>query len=80
MSSNGKLIYYAGLAISSGLVAYGGYQILKKRQKDEAASDVTARQLRGFFYLILASLILSFFQMLAAGNVNLANLVGLARF
>jgi len=73
MSAN--ITNLAGLAVSAGLVIYAAVQILKARQKDETASDVTARQLRGFFFLILASALLSATGALASGNLTLADLI-----
>ena len=73
MSAN--MINVAGLLASASLVVYAAMQILKAKQKDESASDVNARQLRGFFFLILASALLSATGALAAGNLSLANLI-----
>jgi hypothetical protein len=73
MSTN--LTYLAGVAIAAGLTVYGAVQVLKAREKDESPTDVTSRQLRGFFYLILASALLAFVQNLAVGGFSLADLI-----
>jgi hypothetical protein len=75
MSEPSKLTYLAGLAISVGLVAAGAYMILRERQKDETEAQVVPRQLRGFFFLILGSLILSVGSNLASGSLDISQIV-----
>lgn len=73
MSAN--LANIAGLVVSAGLAVYAAKLILGAREKDESASDVTARQLRGFFFLILASALLSAIGALTSGQLTLADLI-----
>jgi len=75
MADAANLTYLAGLAIATGLVIYGGLQILRQREKNEVADDVVPRQLRGFFFLILGSVILSLSTSMAQGRFNLADLI-----
>lgn len=75
MSDKANLTYLAGLAVSAGLVIYGGLQILRKRESGESSDEVLSRQLRGFFFLILGSVVLSLATSMAQGSFSLANLI-----